>query len=101
MSRQPDLQVDTAWIRRAAASLDDCGRDFSAGHHGSSVVISSSSLGLSTAAIALTGLLNLRCGQAEDAAVQLTSVSVGLSAQLRHAASEFDRYEAAIRLGTP
>lgn len=99
MSREPDLQVDTAWIRRAAATLDDCGRGFSAGHHGPALVISSS-LGHSSAATVVTGLLNLRSGQAQDAAVQLTSVSIGLADRLRHAASEFDRYEAAIRPGT-
>jgi hypothetical protein len=100
MTRQFDLEADTGWIRRAAATLDQTARGFLypadlIGAPG----VGDGSLGRSAEAGAAVRLINLRSGQAADAAAQLSAISTGLAGKLRVAADQMDLIEAAIGLG--
>lgn len=57
MSTEPDLQVDTDWIRRAAATLQRTGEQFSPGTGGPLPSVGSYSLGTSAAAIEVVELV--------------------------------------------
>lgn len=92
-----DLDVDTSWIRRAAASLADTADGFRsvAGWDGGRPV-ADGALGPSTAAASVVALVNQRTAEAADAAVQLGSISAGLANGLTATATAFDRSEVAI-----
>ena len=93
MNGQPDLQVDTEWIRRAAATLEETGRTWTAVAPGSAPTPNSAALGEDAGSAATARLVGLRCLQAREAVRQLASVAAGLSQQLLHSAETFDRAE--------
>ncbi len=90
MFGQFDLDVDTTWIRRAAASLEDAAHGFGQSN-ASAPQVGAEQLGQSAQAAAVAGLLNLRAEQCVDAAAQLSSIAAGLATRLRVAADAFDR----------
>ncbi len=92
MSGQFDLDVDTAWIRRAAEELDGTARDFLPADHAGQRVLATH-LGGSAQAEAAAVLVNLRMEQAQDAAAQLSSIAAGLAANLRVVADTLERAE--------
>jgi hypothetical protein len=97
---QFDLRADTEWIRRAAATLDEAGHAFlSTGPVGCSTVVAHGSLGGSAEAGSVVRVVNLRSGQADGAAAQLSSVAAGLADRLRLTADKFDSLEAVSRPG--
>lgn len=97
MSAGPDLQVDTEWIRRAAATLEEAGRRWSSAAPGAAPAPAGGALGDDAGSAAAARLVGLRCLQAQQAAQQLAAVAAGLSQKLVHSADTFDRTENGFR----
>ncbi len=97
MTGQLDLQVDTEWIRRAAATLGEAARGLrAAADRTCTPSVLPGALGGSPDADAVVRLVNLRTTQAGEAAAQLGSIGAGLAARLVVAADRFDECESAI-----
>lgn len=92
-----DLQVDTEWIRRAAATLQHSGHAFAAAAPGSAPAPGNGALGDDAGAVVATGLVGLRCLQAQQAAQQLAAVATGLAQRLIGCAETFDRLDTGLR----
>lgn len=97
MSGRLDLDVDTSWIRRAAATLEETAHGFRsvAAPDGDGPVVDGT-LGQSPSAASAAALVNLRTAGAGDAAAQLGSIAAGLADRLTAAADDFDRAELAV-----
>jgi hypothetical protein len=93
------LEADTEWIRRAAATLDEAARDLSLSAHINTVGVGIGSLGNSAEATTAAGLVNLRAGQADEASAALRAISSGLAARLMLTADALDRTDDALRPG--
>lgn len=98
MSGGLGLQVDTEWIRRAAATLEHTGRIWAAAAPGPAPAPGSGGLGDDAGSAMVARLVGLRCLQAQQAAQQLASVAAGLSQKLAHSADTFDRAEHGLRV---
>lgn len=96
---QFQLEADTEWIRRAAATLDEAARDLSLSADSGTVAVGVDSFGDSADAMATAGLLNLRTGQAGDATAAVRAIASGLAARLRVAADALDAAEDALGQG--
>lgn len=92
-----DLEVDTDWIRRSAATLEGVAARFRAVPPANGPAVHAAGLGGSADAEQVAALINLRGAQVDDAAVQLGAVAAGLAGRLRVSAEQFDRVERAIR----
>lgn len=95
MSAGPDLQVDTGWIRRSAATLDETGRRLGSAATDAGPVVPTGSLGSDGDSVAR--LIDLRCAQANQAAGQLADIADGVAQKLTVAANTFDRLDAGVR----
>ncbi len=96
---QFQLEADTDWIRRAAATLDEAARDLSPSGYGGAAAVGVDSFGDSTEAMATVGLVNLRAEQASEATAAIRAISSGLAARLRAAADALDATEDGVRQG--
>jgi len=99
MSTEPDLQVDTDWIRRAAATLQRTGEQFSPGTGGPLPSVGSYSLGTSAAAIEVVELVIRRGSQARDAATALAVIATTIGDNLLRTASLFEHLETGLTRG--
>jgi hypothetical protein len=101
MPKEPDFQVDTDWIRRAADTIQQTGSALSAcSRHGPAASVHSASLGPAATAAEVAELIMLRDRQAQDAAAQLAVIATTLGENLSTAAERFERQEAAMTIGT-
>lgn len=95
MGAELDLEVDTGWIRQAAATLAETARRLSCAAPGAAPAVGTDSLGDDGETVAR--LVALRCVQAQQATDQLAAVASGMSQQLTLCAETFDRLETGFR----
>ena len=93
MGAHQDLQVDTALVRQAAATLRDTGTEFLSIGRAGTPAVNDVGLGSGGSSTAIAALVNLRCAQAVEAAGQLGAVAAGLADKLEAVAQTFDRLE--------
>jgi hypothetical protein len=94
-----DLEIDTYWIRRAAGSMEQAFRAFSAGG-ATQPPLPAAALGSSDTAAAVVALVNVRNRQAHAAAAQLQALANAVACQLHDAADRFDLAESNISAPT-
>lgn len=96
MTDSSALQIDTHWIRRASATVQESSRAFAGVAAGTCGWLSARDLGGSAAAVAAATRVNARTGQAHQGAAQLQAVSAWIGHQLLDAAAQFDRLDSAM-----